>query len=142
MRRFISILALIVILGVSFTSCKQKKRKVVKKVKKVAVIEHDTIQPDSVTYEDKSEPVVEPVSVPNKYFLIAASFESKKNAEEMLNKLTDLGYSSRIFISEDNDYRVSYMGFSDREEAFKKLAEERAKADTENVWIHIPKINE
>lgn len=135
MRRVISILVFAIILGVGFTSCKQKKRKVRKKVKKVAVVVQDTIQQDTTSYEEE---VVTP-SVPDKYFLIAASFESKKNAEGMLSKLTELGYESRIFISEDNDYRVSYMGFSDKEEALMMLKEERSKDETKDVWMHIPR---
>lgn len=137
MRQLMSIIVLVAILGISFSSCKQKTRRVKKKVKKVAVVKQEPISKDTVEYKEEVEPVV--VADPNKYFIIAASFQSKENAEAMVSRLIDLGYQSRIFESADNFYRVSYMSFTDKNEALRTLEEERSKEDSEDVWLHIPK---
>jgi cell division protein FtsN len=136
MKRLISLLAIIAILGVSFSSCTQKKKRRVKKV--VAVAKAPT-KPKTVAYQPKVEPVVEPVIEAQKYFIIGGSFEIKSNAEKFQATLIDLAYESEIFISFTGCYRVSYMGFSDKKEALRVLANERAKEDTQEVWLHIPK---
>lgn len=136
MKRLISLLAIMAILSICFTSCVQKKTN---KGKKVVIIKQDSIQQDSIANQKKSEAVVKPAPEAQKYFIIMSSFENKSNAELMQKKLIDLGYDSRIIRSEEGFYRVSYMGFSNKEEALRVLKNERAKEGSKEVWLHIPK---
>lgn len=150
MRQLISIVAVVAILGLCFTSCKSKKSKH-RRPRRSTVVEKDTLQPDTVAYETAIEPVAEPVVEPEpvaepvaepvemKYFLIAGSYQNMCNAEIMQAKLQELGYDSRIFDSKEGYHRVSYMSFSDLKEGFRVLAEERSKEGSEDVWLHIPR---
>lgn len=133
MKRLISLMAILAILSVGFSSCKKKPKK--KVVKKVAVIKQDTVVEEPMVVEPQPEPE------PPKHFLIAASFTRVENANEFMRKLQDLGYESKVFETYEGRFRVSYMGFADKDEALKVLAEERAKEGSANVWLYTPRKN-
>lgn len=131
MRHVLTLLALIAVLSISFQSCKEKKEKV---TPKKTIVKKDTVKPKPKVV--KAEPVKP--KKPQKYFLIAGTFEYKHRADAFYDKLIEEGYDAKVFVTEDGFfYRISYMGFSDREEAFQKLAEERAKEETKDVWLYI-----
>lgn len=81
------------------------------------------------------EPVVE--KVPNKYFLIVASFENKTNAEKLQSRLKKDGYVSNIHNAKNGFFRVSYKAFSDRKLAFQELASVRATEEHKDTWLYI-----
>lgn len=132
MKQLIGLIAIVAILSVGLSSCKSKAPKKVQK--KVAVIKQDTVVPEPIV---DVEPVQ--ISKPEKYFLIAGSFSREGNANNFSTKLQGLGYESRIFQSGNGYYRVSYMGFSDKKEALRILADERGKEGSSDVWLHIPR---
>ena len=133
MRQLIKLLALVIVVGISFSSCKEKKVK--KTVPKKTVVKKDTVKPKPVKVV-KEEPKP---AAPQKYFLIRGVFEYKHRADAFYEKLVADGYDARIFMSDDGFFRrISYMGFSDKAEALAKLEEERAKEETKDVWLYIP----
>lgn len=130
MRHVLTLLALIAVLSISFTGCKKKKPK--KIIPKKTIVKKDTVKPKPKVVK------VEPVKPkkPQKYFLIKGVFEYKHYADAFYEKLVKQGYDPKVFVTEDGFfYRISYMGFSDKKEALKKLAEERAKEETKDVWL-------
>jgi len=130
MRNILTLLALVAVLSISFSGCKQKKAK--KIVPKKTIVKKETAKPKVV----KAEPVKP--KKPQKYFLIGGVYEYKHYADAFYEKLVEQGYDAKVFVTEDGFfYRISYMGFSDRKEAFNKLAEERAKEETKDVWLYI-----
>lgn len=132
MRHVLTLLALVAVLSLSFSSCKQKKAK--KIVHKKTIVKKDTVKPKPKVV--KAEPVKP--QKPQKYFLIGGVYEYKHRADAFYNKLVEQGYDAKVFVTEDGFfYRISYMGFSDKKEALKKLAEERAKEETKDVWLYV-----
>ncbi len=118
---------------VSISACKEEK-KVPEKPKEVKKV----VKVDSVKTEIEKE-VLEPVveKAVNKYFLIAASFEKESNAEKMKLKLQKEGYDSEVILSTNKLYRVSYKGFSEKNDAFNELRKARSSEGKEAVWLHI-----
>ncbi len=112
-----------------------------KKVEKKAEIAKDTVaaqvaeEAEEVVAPEEEEKTAEVETGNNdqKYFLISGSFEIKDNADRYLAKLENEGYSPRIIATDFGMYRVAYLGFSDRKEAFNKLNEE-VDAGKE-VWL-------
>ncbi len=95
----------------------------------------DTVKVDTL------QQTVEEVFVPieNKYFLIAGSFQSLENAESFKSKLEQQGYESSIIerrSGPNNEfYKVSYMAFHDRKEAYQELRKARNSAENYNAWL-------
>ena len=135
---------LIPLLLISFIlfSCGDKKKNEVKQVKrevvKPPVEKKDTVVPPPPPPEPE---VVAPPE--NKFFLIAGSFSSQKNAETFKNELLQQGYDSEVILRKTGKnqdfYKVSYKGFYDKDEAFNALAMERKQPNNEDVWLLIKK---
>lgn len=95
----------------------------------------DTVKVDTL------QQTVEEVFVPieNKYFLIAGSFQSRENAESFKSKLEQQGYESSIIerrSGPNNEfYKVSYMAFHDRKEAYKELRKARNSTENYDTWL-------
>ncbi len=68
-----------------------------------------------------------------KFYLIAGSFASLKQAKSWSKKLTDKGYNIEFLPEENGKNRISIGQYSTREEADKNLVEAR-KADV-SVWV-------
>lgn len=120
-------------LAIGMSACKEEKKtlknpKTTKKIVKAKPIEKKV---------EKEVPKVVVKKAIDKYFLITASFKNQSNAEKMKSKLQEEGYDSQIILSKHNYYRVSYKGFSKRNEAFKALKLARSSQGTEDVWLHI-----
>ncbi len=125
------------ILSIGVSACKEEaktpqKKEVATKVK--AKKEVVTAKPKPVT-KKKLEPVIE--KVPNKYFLVLASFKNLKNAERLQKKLTTQGYLAEVHNSTSGFHRVSYKAFSDRKLAFKELKSARASEKNKENWLYI-----
>lgn len=132
MKNIFTLLIIVSVLAISFTGCKEKKQK--KVIPQKTVVKKDTVKPEPVKKVVKAP---EPKK-PDKYFLIRGVYEYKHRADAFYEKLVKEGYEPRVFITDDGFfYRISYMGFSDRKEAFRKLREERAKEETKDVWLYI-----
>ena len=114
-----------------------EKIQVKREVVTTPIVNIDTVPPDTIP-----EPAPIVIEVPdNKYFLISGSFSSQKNAETYKNELIQEGYDSEVIIRSSGKnqdfYKVSYKGFSDKEEAFNQLATERKLPNNEDVWLLI-----
>ncbi|PKQ62372.1 hypothetical protein BZG01_17640 [Labilibaculum manganireducens] len=141
MRRYIkTVFIASLILSVGVSACKDEKKTPVKK----EVAEKVEAKKESSKTETKAEPVVakkklKPVveQVPNKYFLILASFQNMKNAERLQQKLTKDGYNSEIIEAANGFHRVSYKAFSDRTLAFQELKSARASEEHKENWLYI-----
>ncbi|MCY1636686.1 SPOR domain-containing protein [Marinifilum sp. D737] len=127
----------VLICGIGLSSCKEEakepvKKETTKKVAKKKEVKKPTAKP---VEKKKLEPVVE--KVPNKYFLIVASFENKTNAEKLKSKLKKEGYISDIHNAKNGFFRVSYKAFSDRKLAFQELASVRSTEEHKDTWLYI-----
>lgn len=134
-----TVLAVLLLAG-----CKDKPQAPVKKKPATTVVEEK--KPDTTHVEKVIEeaPVVEqqPV-VPDKYFLISGSFQELSNAEKFQSNLANQGMNSQIIEREQGPnsdfYKVSYMGFSDWNEALRTLESERNTPGKEGVWLLVQK---
>jgi len=137
MKKLFTILVIGVLL---FTvSCKDKPTKEPQKPIKSQVVEKVVKVPTP-----EPEPVVEEVEPPrpeDKYFLIAGSFAELHNAESFKVQLESDGYTSQIIERPDGPngefYKVSYMSFYDRNEAYNELRAARGSVGNEEVWLLI-----
>ena len=130
MSRFSKIMFFVILIfSVGFTSCKEEVKKPVKRTKKV-------VQKKVVP---KPEPIPEPVfeKVPNKYFLISASFQNRENAKSHQQDLINSGYDAEVHSTKNGFYRVSYKGFSDKNAAFEELKNARSTAERFDNWLYI-----
>lgn len=120
-------------IAIGMSSCKDEKKtlkkpKTSKKIVKAKPIKKKT---------ENAVPKAIVKKAVNKYFLITASFKNQSNAKKMKSKLQKEGYDSQIILSKNNFYRVSYKGFSKRNEAYNGLKQARSSKGTEDVWLHI-----
>ncbi len=120
-------------LAIGMSACKEEKKtlknpKTTKKIVKAKPVKKKV---------EKEVPKAVVKKALNKYFLISASFKNLSNAKKLKSKLQKQGYDSQIIQSNHNFYRVSYKGFSKRNEAFKELKLARSSQGTEDVWLHI-----
>lgn len=147
----------LIVAGFCFTACNKKTKKVAPK----PVVTEAAVEPDSATTSDSvvveeavpEEPVfseeemqkpVEPQSsVNDRFFLISASFSEYANAEKHQQKLINQGFSSEIITRREgansNFYKVSYMSFSNYQDALQKLDQERNSPGKEHVWLLVKK---
>ena len=131
------LLLCILIVSVGLSSCKEeaktpKKKATTEKVVKKKEVKKPAAKPVA---KKKLEPVVE--KVPNKYFLIVASFEKQSNADKLQSKLKTEGYVSEVHNATNGFYRVSYKGFSDRKLAFQELKNVRSTEEHKDTWLYI-----
>jgi cell division protein FtsN len=129
----------VVLVAVTFlfigASCKDKPKPVKKMPVKKEV--KALTKPDTIAEKlEKPEPAPRK---PDKYFLIAGSFFNQNNAEVLKKELSEQGFESQIIIrnwGKNSDfYKVSYMGFSNKQEAINKMQEERIQPGKEDVWV-------
>ncbi|WP_372644719.1 SPOR domain-containing protein [Ancylomarina sp.] len=121
-------------LAIGMSACKEEKKtlKNPKTTKKIVKAKKEHKKPtEKVVPKEVVEKAI------NKYFLISASFKNQANAKRMQSKLQKEGYDSQIIPAPNNFYRVSYKGFSKRDEAFKELKIARSTKGRERVWLHI-----
>ncbi|MUP36841.1 SPOR domain-containing protein [Labilibaculum euxinus] len=123
------------ILSIGVSACKDEKKTPVKKEVAEKVKAKTETKAEPVVAKKKLKPVVE--QVPNKYFLILASFQNIKNAERLQQKLIKDGYNSEIFEAANGFHRVSYKAFSDRTLAFQELKSARASEEHKENWLYI-----
>ncbi|MCW3807926.1 SPOR domain-containing protein [Plebeiibacterium marinum] len=131
---------LLIIIAVFTFSCGNKKEAPKKQVKR-EVIKAPEVTKDTIT-PPPPPPAPKVVEKPdNKYFLIAGSFSSQKNAETFKAELIEQGFDSEVIIRKTGKnkdfYKVSYKGFADRDEAFNELAMERKQPNNDDVWLLI-----
>ncbi len=139
---------LVFLLSVTIVSCNGDEKATKKEVKKTPVqtidttsIDKDTtndavVEENTTEGQDDTEQYSNTASdTPQKYFLIANSFEIKANAEKFLKDLEAKGFDARIIPTDFGMYLVSYQGFSNRKEAFRTLQKEIDAG--KQVWLHI-----
>ena len=135
------LLSLVILITIALFSCGKKKEAAKKEVKR-EVVKPAPIKKDTVKVKKEPEPVI--VEKPeNKYFLIAASFVKEANANSFRDKLIAQGLDAEVIVRNkginQDFYKVSYMGFSDKDEAFKQLSIEKKQSPYEGVWLLIKK---
>ncbi|MFA8433962.1 MAG: SPOR domain-containing protein [Marinifilaceae bacterium] len=119
--------------GLAMSSCKEEK-KVPQKTQVKKVVKKKKVTPKPKPVPAPVKKVVKPEA---KYFLISASFQHQKNAEQFQGKLKQDGFTSRIHPASNGFFRVSYMEFSDRKEAFQALRSARSTEEHKDVWLYI-----
>lgn len=67
--------------------------------------------------------------------IIAGCFSKRENADAMLEKLKQQGFSACILVSDDNLKRVSVKSYSGIEEATTDLAQLKASTGNDALWI-------
>ncbi|MCT4600583.1 MAG: SPOR domain-containing protein [Marinifilaceae bacterium] len=144
MRQLFVLILSIALIGVTISSCnnKKKSKKRTPKVQKVQVdtvvqpvVEEPVVEETPVVEEEVE--VIEENTKPQKYFIVKESFESKKNAEAFSEKLKAEGYDSRVLLCPFDYYRVTYKGFTSKKEALRVMREDRKKEGFEDVWVYI-----
>lgn len=69
------------------------------------------------------------------YHIIAGSFKSNKNASQLQQSLTMDGYPSLVIERGDGLYRVSAIGFNDKEKALNELQKFRGRKGMKSAWV-------
>ena len=112
-------------------------------IREVIAVEEVAPEPEPVVEEmpePEPEPEPEPI-IPNKYFLIAGSFSTETNANKFRDDLIQQGFEAEVVVRmgqvNEDYYKVSYKGFSDRAAAFAQLKEDKNTAGSEDVWLLI-----
>lgn len=87
--------------------------------------------------EEESVPVVVPATeaAPDYYHIIAGSFRSEVNAQELQQQLTLKGYTPLVMELENGIYRVSALSFSDKATALKELVNFRENTGISGAWL-------
>jgi len=139
MSKFSKIIFLsLLIISVGFSACKnntktQEKAKTTKIVKKKKspkpIVKKAPVAKKQIKPEVKK--------IPDKYFLIVASFQKHSNAVRMQEQLNKNGYNSQIHNAANGFYRVSYKSFSDRKLAFQELKTVRSTEEHHDTWLYI-----
>ncbi|MCU4177603.1 SPOR domain-containing protein [Marinilabiliaceae bacterium N1Y90] len=140
---------MIVLVAFAFHACKDKPTQKVQKPKTTVVkktVKKDTAAIDSLKKVAEAKKVVKKVEAPkppNKYFLIAGSFQSRRNADIFKARLEKEGYTSSVIerrTGPNTDfYKVSYKGFHDRKLAYAELRKARNSEGRDNVWLLVKK---
>ena len=74
-------------------------------------------------------------SLYSEYHIIAGSFSSPKNADELQKELSLQGFPTRIIDRGDGFYRVSALSFSDKEKALQELEAFRENTSFKSAWV-------
>ena len=73
---------------------------------------------------------------PGKFYIIAGSFKTYKNAEELYKKLSTQGYSNAQILDPVNEFsRVVVASFNDEGEARTELSKLRKKYNDNSIWL-------
>jgi len=69
------------------------------------------------------------------YYYNDGSFNDKKNAEKIVNKLVNKGYSAEIINNNPTKFRVSVGGFDKVEDAIAEYKKYVEKSKNKDVWL-------
>jgi len=69
------------------------------------------------------------------YYIIAGSFLSENNAQNLKNQLAGQGFDPIVFKANNDFYRVGIKGFPAIDLAIKEMREMRKKQGFEQVWV-------
>jgi cell division protein FtsN len=134
MKKILLVVAATLMIGVA---CKDKKQSVKPEAVKQEVTQTKPVEPDTIA-KQVEVPEPEPPK-PNKYFLIAGSFFNQANAESFKKELMNQGLDSEVITRNwgvnSEFFKVSYMGFSERQEAISRMQQERNQPGKEDVWV-------
>lgn len=100
-------------------------------------IEKQAVQPTEREPELEERPVQETV-VPvtqNNFFIIAGSFQSLPNANELMNQLKAGGFPAEIILTENRSYRVAVSSYATKEAALRDLDRIKIEAKLPNAWV-------
>jgi hypothetical protein len=78
-------------------------------------------------------------SLPNrviKYYLIAGSFRTSRNAENLLRELKSKGYTPEILNFGDTTFRVSLVSYIDRHKAVEEYIELTSQNNNFKLWLY------
>ncbi len=100
-----------------------------------STLDSTTIKRAALFYQEKQNDTLNKKNNYTKYYIIAGSFRSEKNAKKFASILTTKGYSSEIISFDNNLFRISIKSFTNEAEALKELYKIRAKRDLKSVWL-------
>ncbi len=139
MKKTLMMAMLFLMLGVA---CKDKKESAPAKAEQQDIEKQTPAVPDTTKKAEKGpelKPEPEPAPEPDKYFLIAGSFSSPDNARSFQKELAEQGFESEVITrnwgKNSEFYKVSYMGFKDKQEAISTMKRERQKEKRDSVWV-------
>jgi len=98
-------------------------------------VENQDPQASKLTATQPIASRVAPLQTDMKYFVIAGSFKSRENAEQLQNFLIQEGYLSSVNNARNGFFRVSLQGYSSYTEAHKALLSFGEKHPGEKYWI-------
>jgi hypothetical protein len=93
-----------------------------------------TIPSAPVSVPEPAKEEVATVQEENIYLLITGSFKSQENAKNLMEKLTNKGYTPRIVEAPNGFFRVSAISVSDLNQA--SIEKEKITKDFPGTWIH------
>ena len=73
--------------------------------------------------------------IPSEYHIITGSFREFGNARQLMVRMIGEGYNARILSAEGDNFRVSAVSFSDKQEAHRALVELRKHPGMSTAWI-------
>ncbi|MGQ1787913.1 HU domain-containing protein [Saccharicrinis sp. GN24d3] len=108
-------------------------------VENVEVAEKREVTNEEITNPIEAEPVTiaetAPVTVKNRYFIIAGSFKVEQPARVFLGKLKHKGIQNAEIISSNGRFRVSLEGFMDKQTAIDALNNYRETNGYRSAWL-------
>ena len=94
-----------------------------------------TNKKEALFYTEQRSKTEEPKTAYSKFYIIAGSFKSSKNAQNFCDELVKNGYSPEIIESENTIYRVALNSYTNESSALKELYLLRSNSDIKQVWI-------
>jgi len=90
---------------------------------------------DLVTVTPPAETEKLPVTGEKRYYIVAGCFGDEANADAMVKKLKEKGFSAQKYGKRGNLYCVSYSAFTDRDKAITELEKIRNEEDPD-AWLN------
>lgn len=124
---------------------KQKTAENTETIDNESLIEAENIVPDTTettpaeTIEENTEAETDVISNQIKFHIIAGSFGSVENAQNLKNELKKQNYNAKVLPKDGDWYRVSMAGFTDRAGAENKMKELNNAGIKYEIWLFVNK---
>lgn len=98
-------------------------------------IDVTTAKKEALFYNEQKEVTKEVKLAYSKFYIIAGSFKTLKNAEKFSKELLKKGFTPEIIESDPEHFRISIASYTSESEALKELYNFRANQEIKQVWI-------
>lgn len=96
----------------------------------------NSLENNTITQERVETSTTKTAKTDSVFYIIAGAFSSKSNAQNLVNDLTDNGFSPEIIKTDNSSlYRVGYQRYATRNEAESKLTTVRSKTQNSAAWV-------